>query len=90
MRPNISFALQVLRGLELLPLEEVTEHAAAWRRDLDRAITELEREFKETRSFLQMSDDDPLMFDKSGGRLSEAQLQKKLAFIINCWPGIRK
>lgn len=76
---DINFALRVLRGIELLPLERITGCAEEWRRDLARVIRELDNRPR-------MRDDDPLLFDANGDRLPEAQLQKKLDSIIDSWP----
>jgi hypothetical protein len=79
MRTDINFALRVLRGIELLPLEEITAHPAPWRRAIARVIRELDNRPR-------MRDDDPLLFDSNGDRLSEAELQKQLDWIIDGWP----
>ena len=83
MRTDINFALRVLRGIELLPLEEITAHPAPWRRAIARVIRELDNRPR-------MRDDDPLLFDRDGVRLSEEQLQENLTFIIDGWPQTKR
>ena len=83
MRTDINFCLRVLRGIELLPLEEITAHPAPWRRAIARVIRELDNRPR-------MRDDDPLLFDRDGVRLSEEQLQENLTFIIDGWPQTKR
>jgi protein tyrosine/serine phosphatase len=78
MRTNLNFAIRVLRGIELLPLEEISEHSEAWRMDIKKAIKELDNRPR-------LAENDPLLFDKHGVRLSEEVLQKKLDWIISSW-----
>jgi hypothetical protein len=75
---DINFALRVLRGIELLPLERITGCAEEWRRDLARVIRELDNRPR-------MRDDDPLFFDANGDRLSKTAFHRRLDRIIDSW-----
>jgi hypothetical protein len=76
---DINFALRVLRGIELLPLERITGCAEEWRRDLARVIRELDNRPR-------IRDDSPLRFDAKGDRLTSGELHRKLDRIIAGWP----
>ena len=76
---DVNYVMRVLAGLSMLPLEECTDHAAEWRRDLARAIEELD-------STPRLPADDPLRFNSEGELLSKETLSAKLGDIIESWP----
>ena len=79
MMADVNYVMRVLAGLSMLPLEECTDHASEWRRDIARAIEELD-------TTPRLAPDDPLLFNEKGERLSEEALQAKLGDIIRSWP----
>ena len=76
---DVNYVMRVLAGVSMLPLERCTDHAAEWRRDLARAIEELD-------STPRLPADDPLRFDGNGELLSDEDLSAKLEDIIQSWP----
>ena len=71
-------AVRLLAALELMPLEEISEYAEAWRMDIRDAIQEL--------GTIGLPADDPLRYSRSGDLLSEQELEQKLQIIIDSWP----
>ena len=70
-------AVRLLTALELLPLEDISEHAEQWRRDIREAIQELDAR--------GLPADDPLRY-QDGELVSEERFQRRLGIIINSWP----
>jgi len=70
-------AVTLLTALELLPLEDITEHAEQWRRDIREAVEELHGG--------GLPADDPLRY-QDGELVSEERFQKRLSILINAWP----
>jgi len=70
-------AVRLLTALELLPLEDISEHAEQWRQDIREAIQELHGG--------GLPADDPLRY-QDGELVSEERYQKRLGIIINSWP----
>ena len=79
----MSSAEKVLKGLMLLPLEKVTEHAEGWREDIEKALEELG-----ARPGLPQND--PLRYRADGSRLTREELDVKLEMIIDSWPSWEK
>ena len=73
----------LLSALDLLPLEECTQDADEWRREIADTIRELD-------SGLRLPDNDSLRFDREGNRVSEEMLAARLEELINSWPSWEK
>tara|TARA_R100000808_G_C2064117_1_gene94314 strand:- start:217 stop:447 length:231 start_codon:yes stop_codon:yes gene_type:complete len=69
---------KLLTGLQLLPLEEITDHADEWREDITKAIAVL-------REGERLADDDPLWTKAPGVRRSREELDGLLESIIQSW-----
>ena len=69
---------KLLTGLQLLPLEEITDHADEWREDITKAIAVL-------RKGERLADDDPLWTKAPGVRRSREELDGLLESIIQSW-----
>ena len=76
---DVNYVMRVLAGVSMLPLERCTDHAAEWKRDLARAIEELD-------STPRLPADDPLRFNSEGELLSKETLSAKLGDIVESWP----
>jgi hypothetical protein len=70
-------AVRLLTALELLPLEDISEHAEQWRQDIREAIQEIHGG--------GLPADDPLRY-QDGKLVSEERYQRRLGIIINSWP----
>jgi len=79
----MSSAERVLKGLLLLPLDRVTDHAESWREDIEDALEELGARRGLPRN-------DPLRYRADGSRLTREELDTKLQMIIDSWPSWEK
>jgi hypothetical protein len=77
MAKDTANAIRLLTALELLPLEDISEHAEQWRQDIRETIQELHDG--------GLPADDPLRY-QDGELVSEERYQKRLGIIINSWP----
>jgi len=76
-------ARRLLSALELLPLEECTQDASEWRKDIMDAIRALD-------DSPRLPDNDFLRLDGEGNRVSEERLSARLEEIIDSWPSWEK
>jgi hypothetical protein len=74
-------AIELLSGLELLPLEKCTSDAAEWRQEIADVIRGLRGG--------GLPPDDPLRY-QDGKLVSEERLQRRLQVIIDSWPSWEK
>jgi hypothetical protein len=72
-------AMSLLAALELMPLEEISEDAEVWRKEIREAIEEL-------RGPIGLPPDDPLRYDGDGVLVSRERLERRLDIIIGSWP----
>ena len=75
---GVNFAIRVLAGLDMLPLEEISEYSEEWRKDIRRAIAVLG-------NTPRLPENDPLRFGRDGKVLSEEELSKLLEGVIRSW-----
>tara|TARA_R110000765_G_scaffold228478_1_gene332127 strand:+ start:169 stop:411 length:243 start_codon:yes stop_codon:yes gene_type:complete len=71
--------VKLLTALELMPLEDISEDAEAWREEIREAILELERP-------TGLPAGDPLRYDEDGALVSRERLERRLDIIIGSWP----
>ena len=83
---------RVLMAVALLPLEDVTDKADAWRSDIqsardDLAFWWLDEQYAEMQNedSLGLPEDDPLRFRGNGERVPEQELSRLLDSVINSW-----
>ena len=76
---DVNYVMRVLAGVSMLPLEECTDHASEWRRDIARAVEELD-------TMPRLPADDALRFNGKGERISEEAFQAKLGELVASWP----
>ena len=76
-----SKAVRLLAALELLPLEDISEHAEQWRLDIREAIKELRGG--------GLPPDDPLRY-QDGVPVSKERLDRRLKIVIDSWPSFEE
>ena len=71
--------VKLLVALELMPLEDISDHTEQWRQEIREAIEEL-------RGPIGLPPDDPLRYDGDGVLVSRERLERRLDIIIGSWP----